>query len=186
MKVSKLNESGYEQAAQGFSLSYNSTIERAKQILPKYAFGISGERKFLESIVVWLDIMAPRYWWQEADTYRVGITKQSESTMHTLTKQTINQMSFEDPISHDTIDALNRLISYYRIAVGEVKQQAFLSIKSLLPEGFLQRRIVMVSYKTLQNMYDQRHNHRLPQWQTFLNTVLQEIEHPEFIVKGES
>jgi len=39
--------------------------------------------KVLRGIVVWCDIYAPRYFWQEMDTYRVGAERlSSESTMH--------------------------------------------------------------------------------------------------------
>ena len=69
MEVIKLEECGYKWAALGFSLSYKSTIERTMQILPKYAFSKPGEAKFLESIYLWLDVTAPRFFWQEADTY---------------------------------------------------------------------------------------------------------------------
>lgn len=39
--------------------------------------------KVVRGIMVWVEIDAPRYWWQEADTYRVGTDRlSSESTMH--------------------------------------------------------------------------------------------------------
>lgn len=39
--------------------------------------------KVTRGIVVYLDINAPRYWWVEMDTYRIGReTLASESTMH--------------------------------------------------------------------------------------------------------
>lgn len=39
--------------------------------------------KVVRGIVAYLDINAPRYWWQEFDTYRIGReTLSSESTMH--------------------------------------------------------------------------------------------------------
>ena len=39
--------------------------------------------KVLRGVVVWCMINAPRYWWQEMDTYRVGAERlASESTMH--------------------------------------------------------------------------------------------------------
>lgn len=39
--------------------------------------------KALRGIMVWLEIDAPRYWWQEMDTYRIGTDRiASESTMH--------------------------------------------------------------------------------------------------------
>lgn len=39
--------------------------------------------KVLRGVVVWCVINAPRYWWQEMDTYRLGAERlSSESTMH--------------------------------------------------------------------------------------------------------
>lgn len=39
--------------------------------------------KVLRGVIVWCEINAPRYWWQECDTYRVGAERlSSESTMH--------------------------------------------------------------------------------------------------------
>lgn len=186
MEIKVINESGYDQAALGFSLSYNTSLERTKEILRKYAFGIPGENKFLEQIVLWLDVTAPRFFWQEGDTYRAGVSKQSESTIHTLCKTYITKSCFEYPeISTEVTSILNDSIKKYSsIKDKDEKKKVFLKIKNMLPEGFLQRRIWMMSYKTLQNIYTQRINHRLPQWQMFLSSVMEQIEHPEFIVKN--
>ena len=59
MEVKVLAECGYHESALGFSLSYNTTVERAKEILPKYAFKNNGENKFLRSMQIWLDITDP-------------------------------------------------------------------------------------------------------------------------------
>jgi len=177
MKVSVLKECGYEEAVLGFSLSYNSTIERTKEILPKYAFGIPGENKFLESIVIWLDVTAPRFWWQEADTYRMS-SKMSESTMHTLIKREITQDNFEHSASKDIIKILNILRNKVIL-----KELDLCFLKNSLPEGFLQRRIWCINYKCLQNIYNQRKNHKLPQWHYFFDEILKQIEHPEFIIQ---
>lgn len=40
--------------------------------------------KHLRMVMCWVDIWAPRYWWQEFDTYRQGVEKVSCSTMHKL------------------------------------------------------------------------------------------------------
>jgi hypothetical protein len=179
MKVSILKECGYDEAVLGFSLSYNSTLERTKEILPSYAHGIPGENKFLESMVVWLDIAAPRFWWQEFDTYRVGVTKQSESTMHTLVKNQLAQDNFEWIIPDYFLEYLNYLITEYKTSKN--KLDVLQELKSSLPEGFLQRRIVCTNYKTLQNMYNQRKTHRLVQWEKFFYALDTNLEHPEFI-----
>jgi hypothetical protein len=183
VKTIVLNEAGYDQAVQGFALSYNSTIERAIELLPIYAFKGDGENKFLESIMLWLGIQAPRYWWQEADTYRVGVSKQSESTMHTLSKRLLTQNDFERPLESATLDNLNYRIKCYNEQTNPtIRNSYFESLKNSLPEGFLQHRIWLLSYKTLQNIYKQRANHRLSEWKGFLITVVTQIEHPEFII----
>lgn len=39
--------------------------------------------KVLRGVIAYAEINAPRYWWQEADTYRIGTERlSSESTMH--------------------------------------------------------------------------------------------------------
>lgn len=180
MLIYKLKESGYDEAIIGFSLSYNTSLDRAEEILPKYAFGIPGENKFLESIIVWWDVTAPRYWWQEADTYRVGSTKQSESTMHTLLKKPLTQENFQCEIPDLFLDELNKLRQKGLI---DNRNYYFQKLKNCLPEGFLQRRIWCLNYKSMQNIYTQRRNHRLQEWQLFCNALQNKLEHPEFIVK---
>lgn len=184
MEAKILKETGYQEAAYGFSLSYNTNIERVCEILPRYAFGIPGENKFLEQIIIYLDVNAPRFWWQEADTYRVGCSKQSQSTMHTICKKPLTQENFEYPIPDFYIEDLNTQITMYKTISTDWKREFFVkNIKNRIPEGFLQRRVWLMSYKTFQNIYIQRATHRLPQWQYFINTILSNIEHPEFIRK---
>jgi len=81
MHTRVIKEAGYEEALLGLSLSFNADLERMPKRAEKLAPLDKGHNKCLESIAVWLDVRAPRYWWQEYDTYRVGVTKQSESTM---------------------------------------------------------------------------------------------------------
>jgi hypothetical protein len=184
LKVKVLGEYGYQFARLGFSLSYGTTTERAEKILPAFAFGRPGESKFLESIYLWVDVLAPRFWWIEADTYRLT-TKQSESTMHTGMKQDIVVENFEYPIPLLYIDYMNEIRKKFKECAREDKTKYKLEWKNALPEGFLQRRIWVFNYKTLQNIYIQRISHELPQWEYFLTKLLRSIEHPEFIVKGE-
>lgn len=54
-------------------------------------------RKFMRMITVYLDIMAPLYWWKEFDTYKVGTVANSCSTMHKIADK---EFTLED-FSHD-------------------------------------------------------------------------------------
>jgi len=173
MDVKVLEEAGYEWAMLGLSLSFQQDPARMPEVARRLAPKGNGESKFLESIVVWLDIRAPRYWWQQFDTYRVGVTKQSESTMHTITKRPLTQEDFAAPIPKEWLEELNRFI--------EAKE--WRRVKELLPESFIQRRIVYTNYQTLRRIVAQRRDHRLPEWWKFIFQLLQQLEHPEFIAE---
>ena len=177
MEVKILKEYGYEESVLGFSLSYGTTIERAKEILPKYAFGNQpGERKFLRVIELWLDVNFPRLIWPEADQHKIATTTLSESTVHTLGKRTLNQNDFIIPIDSRMLDVVNEKILQF-----QNKQIDILALKTHLPEGFLQRRIWHKNYANLQNLVQQRTNHKVSLWNTFIEEVLSQIQHPEFI-----
>lgn len=158
MKVEILEEAGFKWAMLGLSLNKNKRPEDMEKVAIKLGEMDEGHNKFLESIVVWLDITLSRDVWSEFDTYRVGVTKQSQSTMHTLKKTRLCQDHFEDDIPQFQLEFLQDLIN----SDAEIS-----TIKKQLPEGFLQRRVVCTNYKTLRNIYMQRKNHRLPQWKEF-------------------
>jgi hypothetical protein len=154
----------------GLSLSYNTSIDKAKEVAVKLAHKQGGHNNFLESIYVWLDIKMPRYWWSQMDRYRIK-TQQSESTMHTLLKRELTQFDFVEHIPETLLRHLNWLI--------EIKDLR--RAKRMLPEGFLQRRIVCVSYKTLQNIVRQRGSHKLEEWAAFIEILREEIKHKNLI-----
>jgi len=173
MKVKLISEYGHYAAMLGLSLSYNSDLSKMPRRAELLASKDGGHNKFLESVIVWLDVTAPRYWWQQFDTYRVGVTKQSESTMHTLTSRPLTADDFECGMDLSSIPELLEAISI----------KDWKTAKRLLPESFLQRRIVTTSYKTLRHVYHQRKNHRLEEWQFFLNSVVEQLAHPNWITK---
>ena len=57
--------------------------------------GGSEHRKFLRQIMVCVDITAPLYWFKEFDTYKVGTTANSTSTMHKIASAPITLDCFE-------------------------------------------------------------------------------------------
>lgn len=171
MKVTLLREAGYEDALLGLSLSYNQPLDKMAGVAVRLFDRDGGHNKFLESIVVWLDIVAPRYWWQQFDTYRVGITKQSESTMHTILRKPLTGEDFEGYIPVETLTRLNKLR----------EQKNWEQLKKELPESFLQRRVVCTNYKVLRNMHFQRKDHKLREWQFLFASLGSLLEFPEFL-----
>lgn len=53
-------------------------------LMKKLAAGGPVHAKYRRMITVYLDIVAPSYWWKEFDTYKVGTVANSTSTMHRI------------------------------------------------------------------------------------------------------
>lgn len=141
------------------------------QILIK---GGSEHRKFLRQIFVSVDITAPLYWWKEMDTYKIGTTANSTSTMHKLTSKPITLDCFET-------DDFNTELEYYQGNTTEmlseiiIEQLEFLRQKYLetkdkkywkelvrwLPESWLQTRTFTCNYEVLHSIVLQRGHHKL-------------------------
>lgn len=170
MHVQVIGECGYFPAMLGLSLSYHQDVGKMPAVADKLKDKYGGHNKFLESIYLWVDVFAPRYFWAEGDTYRIA-TKQSESTIHTLMRYPITQEMFEEPLDDFFIEKLEEM----RVA------KDFYKLKNHLPEGFLQRRVWVFNYMVLKNIINQRKDHKLPQWQYFINQMKEQIEHPELL-----
>lgn len=139
----------------------------------------SEHRKFLRMIHVQFDIRMPRYFATELDTYKVGTTKNSSSTMHLITKRDLTLDDFEpvnagvrEILLDSILPAINTWIHAYNdTSDNEHKNDILRSIKQLLPESFIQMATYDMSYETLLSIYHQRKNHRLSEWHTFCNWI---------------
>ena len=187
MKVKILLEAGHDLALRGMAYSYkdraidpdtwwegqrDKALKRAPLLAPKG----EGHNKFLRQIMLWIDIEAPRCWWSEFDTYKVGTVSNSESTMHTLSKRPPMFGDFEYGTHEDTVFTFMRA---WEMAKGDVT-----TLKMNLPEGFLQRRMVTMNYDNLRNIINQRTGHRLKTWQVFIDSIRSQVEHPEYLPLG--
>ena len=135
-------------------------------------------RKFLRQIFISVDITAPLYWWKEFDTYKVGTVADSCSTMHKLKDTPITVDCFEMSGHEDIPMVLNAFgktddFWYWLIEALEYLRQKYLKTKDkkywyelirMLPESWLQKRTVTMSYENVANMYSQRMNHKLTEW----------------------
>lgn len=153
--------------------------------------GGSEHRKFLRQIMVSVDITAPLYWWKEFDTYKVGTTANSTSTMHKLASTPITRECFEmddycgdlvyfthdgDSLTDYTVnDIMNNIIEdleALRQKYNETKDKRYWKeLIRLLPNGWLQTRTVTMNYENLRSMCHQRENHKLTEWHSFCNWV---------------
>lgn len=149
-------------------------MELAKKLIK----GGSEHRKFLRMIHVQADVLAPRYWWAEMDTYKY-VAMNSASTMHLITKRMLNVWDFEfvnngveRMLLDNIIPTINEWIDeYQRTSDPEHRNNILRSIKQLLPESYNQLRTIDTNYECLLNIYHQRKNHRLTEWLNFCEWV---------------
>ncbi len=154
-------------------------LELSKRLIAKG----DDHAKHMRLCFVWLSMRAPRYFWSEFDTYRIGVEKESGSTIHRLMQDGLDCHRDCVPCFPDNP---NRLSDTYLFAQGEInhlcklwreaetaeERNDYLNMaKKILPEGYLQTRVVCISYQTLRRIYLQRQTHRLQEWQEFCHFV---------------
>ena len=159
---------------QEFYLGQYNIGEKDKELSIKLQKAGPEHCKHLRMIYVWADITAPRYWWQEFDTYRTGVEKVSCSTMHKLMARPITKDDFEHDCINDkylekTIKALNdSMLAYNLCDDPDHKKEIWRGIIQALPQAYLQKRTVCMSYAALRNIVKQRQGHKLVEWEWFI------------------
>lgn len=149
----------------------------------------TSDRKVLRQLNVTLEIRAPLFWWKQMDTYKIGTTTNSESTMHSITNKKFSIYDFSIEALNDIvepclcgtyanvfngfiIDPLNDLRDRYK-ETGD--HRYWKAIIELLPESYLQTRTWTGSYENILNMILQRYDHKLEEWQFFCKWCIQRI-----------
>lgn len=145
-------------------------------------------RKYLRQIFVAMDITAPLYWWKEFDTYKVGTTANSCSTMHKIAAKEFELSDFStEHLVGLSIAALRGVLD-----VMNLERKHFLvtndkdcwwQMIQLLPSSYNQRRTVTMTYENVMNMLDYREGHKLDEWREFCE-ILRALPHVEVIRNG--
>jgi hypothetical protein len=148
----------------------------------------SEHRKFMRQILVSVDITAPIYFWKELDTYKIGTTANSTSTMHKLASTPITIDCFEiddynenlvvydeEPYSINSSvgDCVQDFISFYetlRQRYNETKDKRYWKeLIRWLPESWLQTRTLTMNYENILSICKQREGHKLTEWKAFID-----------------
>lgn len=153
--------------------------------------------KFMRMINVSCDITAPRYWWTEYDTYKVGTVRNSCSTMHKIADKEFEPSDFSrehlttlDFQHYDILDTeeveriefqtasteILRLIiqclnNYRKLYLATKNKKYWWQMIQILPQSYNQRATVQLNYAALRNMYHARKNHKLDEWIEFCKWI---------------
>lgn len=180
IKIDNLKVYGFESAMKGMRNPMNSHHKNDTQgntigqndlkLLKQLVMSGSDHRKVLRQMLVSFDVTTALYFYKEFDTYKVGVTTNSQSTMHKLCSRqlTFDDFSFdtEDTMTKMVIDNLNARIRDYKEGMKQNKA-LWRSIIQLLPCAYNQTRTVTMNYEVILNIYQQRKNHKLKEWRDF-------------------
>ena len=176
----------------GNSGPYNGTVtdtetffemgENDLDLMTRLSKAGTDHRKFMRMITVYIDILAPLYWWKEFDTYKVGTVANSCSTMHKIADKEFTLEDFScEHMNHTSLNVLKEIIDllnkyredYLNPEAGKigVKKDYWWQMIQLLPSSYNQRRTVMLNYEVLANIYKSREGHKLDEWNSFCDWI---------------
>ena len=153
--------------------------DRAQRLTKASRFN-AAHAQFLTGIVVNFDLTFSNKAWIEAERYRFLNFVSSQSTMHCITKFGLRKQCNEYvderiiTIVQEYIDLYNSLTAQDEETI-EFKKNLYLKILYNLPSGFQLTARMTTNYRCLLNIYNQRHDHRLPEWREFCNQLLEEL-----------
>ena len=146
--------------------------------------------KYRRMIVVYADVTAPRYWWTEYDTYKVGTVANSCSTMHKIAdkKFTPEDFSTEHLVGKsfaalkNTIEVMNLEREHY---LATKDKDCWWQMIQLRPQSYNQKRTIMLNYEVLATIYRQRKGHKLDEWRDFCKWI-EQLPYSELITDKEA
>lgn len=201
IKIEKTEIFGWEAAIRGMRNSFNSWEKSDSHYdsCGKYIIGQAdvelmdrlsrsgpSHAKFLRYITVQFDITAPRYWWAEMDTYKVGTVRNSCSTMHKVQAKEFVREDFScEHLNSDSLKALDVLIDTMNAARDRFNatknKDDWWQMIQLLPASLNQKATLQMNYQVLQGIYETRKNHRLDEWHDFCHWI-EELPQSNLIV----
>jgi hypothetical protein len=196
----------YSSSIDDIYVSFNHCIigEEDEKLIKKLLNGhlAHQERKFMRQILVSMDIKMSIKAWSQMDTFKVATVRNSESTMHSITKGEITKDDFEREINKEQIEFMNKSINLYNKikknklnedslefiimfeakTKGEILQTLFEEIDANLPGGYLLESHWTANYEVLRNIYHSRKNHKMYWWKEFCQYI-QKLPYFDLLIK---
>lgn len=199
--VSNVNVYGFEEAVKGAKYSYAIDTNAVTSEVTKTTLSLanskagSGHDQFMTGIIVQFDLTFSNKAWVEAERYKFLDFISSQSTMHRITKFDLDQayLPYVDnrivEIMKEKVKAYNELQAQMTSFKNEGKDvsemmntlnEMYLEILYSNPVGFRLTAKMTTNYRALKTIYNQRKDHRLPEWRAFCEWV-KTLPHSEFI-----
>ena len=159
----------------------------------------SGHDNWLNGVIVQFDLTFTNKAWVEAERYHFFDFVSSQSTMHKITKFDFDEVydsHVDSRIVHvvkEKVDAYNRMLKltehedFKKLPENEQKEaladlaDMYIDLLMNNPAGCRLTARMTTNYRQLKTIYNQRKNHRLPEWREFCEWMRLNLPHSEFI-----
>lgn len=126
-----------------------------------------GHDQFLSGVLVSFDLTCSNKMWIEAERYKYLVFVSSQSTMHRISKLDIAGQCNEY-VDEKIIERVEELKDIY----NQTKDtEDYLRLLYNVPSGFELTARLTTNYRCLKNVWEQRHNHKLPEWREFCKWI---------------
>ena len=155
--------------ASGYPMSTDveSTTASIKRAVSLANASGGGHNQFLSGILVAFDLTCSNKMWVELERYRFITFVSSQSTMHRIAKFDLQQ-SYNEYVDKRIIDIMEELKKNYE---KDPTPENYLRLLYNNPSGFELTARLTTNYRCLRNVYEQRRNHRLPEWREFCKWI---------------
>lgn len=149
-----------------------SDIKPMTKQLGRVATG-TGHDNFLKGIIVQFDLTMTPKMSVELERYHFIDFVSSQSTMHRITKFNLDE-AYIDYVDPRCVEVIKEKVAQYNVLENTTTEKAkklYLEILYSNPCGMYLTARMTTNYQQLKTIYQQRRNHRLPEWQTFCDWV---------------
>ena len=129
----------------------------------------SGHCSFAKGIVVNMDITFTNKAWIEMQRYHFIDIITGQSCMHRISKFNLDY-AFNEYVDEIIVERLKEVQKNYN---DNPTPENYLKLLYSTPSGIYLTGRVTTNYLQLMNIYQQRHNHRLPEWRQFCKELLE-------------
>lgn len=129
----------------------------------------SGHVSWAKGVVVNMDITFTNKAWIEMQRYHFIDIITGQSCMHRISKFDLDK-TFNEYVDEVIVERLKEVQANY---INNPTPENYLKLLYSTPSGIYLTGRVTTNYLQLMNIYQQRHNHRLPEWRQFCKELLE-------------
>ncbi len=133
-----------------------------------------GHDNFLKGFIVQFDVIAPLFWWKEAQRYHWLDFISSQSTMHCLLKFDVEKQCVKDT-NKQVLEIVSKIKDEYNAIPEEEiekRKEKWRELVASTPCGFCLGASMTTNYQQLKTIFNQRKNHKLNEWHVFCDWCL--------------